>query len=162
MAKPGRKPKPTAVRKNMGNPGKRALPKNEPNPDRPARMPFAPSYLTEVGKKEWRRMGKKLFKAGLLTEIDLTAFAAYCQHYENWVDATGQVRKHGMLIKAQSGFPMLSPYYTIQSKESAAMLKCLTEFGMSPSSRSRVEVKPKEKEVDPLDKFFDGPSLVKK
>jgi len=160
MAKPGPKPKPTTIKKNTGNPGRRPLPKNEPVLERPARMPAAPAILTDVGKKHWRTMGKKLFKVGLLTEIDLDAFAAYCQHYETWHEATRNIKKHGMLIKAQSGFPMLSPYYTIQAKESAAMLRCLTEFGMTPSSRTRVEI-PKEPEKDGMEEFFSGPKIVK-
>ena len=153
MANP--RPTPTRIKKLKGNPGKRPLPKNEPKPDNPTRLPNAPGYLTKVGKSEWRRMGKQLFNLGLLSNIDLSAFGAYCQQYATWVEASEQVQKHGMLIKAQSGFPMQSPYFSIQAKAQAEMRKWLVEFGMTPSSRSRVEVD-KRKAEDPMEAFFKG------
>lgn len=103
-------------------------------------------------------MGKELHKLGLLSTIDLVAFAAYCQQYSTWVMATEKVQKHGVLIKAQSGFPMQSPYFTIQNKAQAEMRKWLTEFGMTPSSRSRVQIEP-EKETDPMEEFLNKGGL---
>ena len=153
MANP--RPTPTRIKKLKGNPGKRPLPKKEPKPDSPTRLPNAPGHLSKVGKAEWRRMGKQLFTLGLLSNIDLSAFGAYCQQYATWVEASEQVQKHGMLIKAQSGFPMQSPYFSIQAKAQAEMRKWLVEFGMTPSSRSRVEVD-KRKAEDPMEAFFKG------
>jgi len=153
MAKPGPKPTPTVKKRLQGNPGKRSLPKNEPKPRNSMIIPRSPEYLDNVGKKEWRRMGKELHKIGLLSNIDMAAFAAYCQQYSMWVMATKKVQEHGVLIKAQSGYPMQSPYFTIQNKAQSEMRKWLTEFGMTPSSRSRVQVE-KEQESDPMEDFI--------
>lgn len=155
MAKPGRKPKPTATKKLIGKPGHRKLPENEPQPRKTNRLPPAPSHLTPVGKNEWERMGTELMRLGLLTVADQTAFAAYCQQYEIWVEASVKVQKEGMLTYAKNGFPMLSPHMTIQNKAQSEMRKWLVEFGMTPSSRSRVEVAPR-KEDDPMEAFFKG------
>ena len=46
----GRKPKPTRLKIIQGNPGKRPLNKNEPQPER--RLMRAPSHLSEEAKKE--------------------------------------------------------------------------------------------------------------
>ena len=73
MAQRGRKPKPTVLKALEGNPGKRALNMNEPNP--PKKAPRCPSWLEQEAKKEWRRMGKLLEVTGVLTEMDMTAFA---------------------------------------------------------------------------------------
>ena len=144
--KPGPRPTPTKKRKLTGNPGRRPLPQNEPMPNQTTRLPTAPAHLTDTGKKEWRRVGKLLHNLGLLTEIDLTALAGYCSTYAQWVGAQEQIKKHGVLIKAQSGFPMQSPYLTISNKAMSEMRKWLVEFGMTPSSRTRIQVdKPKEK-----------------
>jgi len=164
MAKTGPKPTPTKLKKLRGNPGKRSLNKKEPQPKQRAGVPNAPRYLDTAAKKEWRRISKEMHRLGLLTNIDITALAAYCQCFSTWIDATKKIQKHGVLIKAPSGYPIQSPYLSIANKAQVEMRKWLTEFGMTPSSRSRVEVKDAEEGND-LDDFLDeyeGPSVVKK
>ena len=155
MAKAGRKPKPTKIKKLSGTPGHRPLPKNEPEPTKPPRLPNAPAHLSAIGKKEWRRLGKEMLKLGLLSNIDMAAFAAYCQQYAMWVEASERVRDEGVIVYAKNGFPMMSQHLTIQNKAQAEMRKWLVEFGMTPSSRSRVEVD-KRKAEDPMEAFFKG------
>ena len=75
----GRKPKPTAVKKLEGNPGKRKLNTKEPNPGKG--MPDCPAWLLPEAKTEWIRLSEKLNQMGVLTENDRSAFAAYCQSY---------------------------------------------------------------------------------
>lgn len=152
MGKPGPKPQPTAKKKLRGNPGRRPLPENEPQPRKSTGIPRAPQHLGKQAQKEWRRMAKELHPLGLLTNIDLTALAAYCASFSTWIDAQKQIQKHGVLIKAQSGFPMQSPYLAISNRAMTEMRKWMVEFGLTPSSRSRVEAKPVEKESE-LEKF---------
>jgi len=152
MAKSGPKPTPTKLKKLRGNPGRRPLPKNEPQPAKSEKLPLAPRYLNKVAQKEWRRMVKELHPIGLLTNIDLTALGGYCACYADWIDAMGQVQEHGVVVKAQSGFPVQSPYLTIANKAMVEMRKWLVEFGMTPSSRSRVDAVKPEKESE-LEKF---------
>lgn len=85
MAGRGRPPKPTAVKELEGNPGKRPLNKNEPKPKQIA--PKCPSWLEPDAKKEWRRLSKELETMGLLTQVDMAAFAGYCQAYARWKEA---------------------------------------------------------------------------
>ena len=75
----GRKPKPTALKKLEGNPGKRKLNTKEPVPAKG--MPDCPKWLLPEAKMEWERLCVKLSEMGVLTEIDMAAFAAYCQSY---------------------------------------------------------------------------------
>ena len=75
----GRKPKPTAVKALEGNPGKRSLNTGEPKPEKKA--PRCPAWLEGEAKKEWKRMAGQMEKLGILTEIDMAAFAGYCQAY---------------------------------------------------------------------------------
>lgn len=85
MAIRGRKPKPTNMKILEGNPGKRPLPTNEVKPKQKA--PRCPQWLEDDAKKEWKRMGKILEQIGILTEMDMTAFAGYCQAYARWKEA---------------------------------------------------------------------------
>jgi len=157
MAKPGPRTQPTIIKELKG--GKktyhRPMPKHEPKPDHPEKLPPAPKHLDTVGQQEWRRISKELYPIGLLTKIDLTALSAYCASYSMWVAAQENIKKHGVLIKAQSGFPMQSPYMSIANRAMVEMRKWLIEFGMTPSSRSRVEVKKPEENKDPLADFLN-------
>ena len=62
MKTPGPPPTPTNLKLLRGNPGKRKLNANEPDPE-PA-IPPCPSHLDKVAKKEWRRISKELLALG--------------------------------------------------------------------------------------------------
>ena len=147
----GRKPKPTALKLIQGNPGKRPINKNEPQPAK--RRMKAPAHLSVEAKKEWRYMATKLFKMGLLTEIDRAALAGYCQAYGRWVEAENILNEKGPLYKTENGCILQSPMLCVANRAMDQMYKFLTEFGMSPSSRSRVVVRKDEPE-DLAAEFF--------
>jgi P27 family predicted phage terminase small subunit len=149
----GRRPKPTHLKLLQGNPGKRALNPNEPKPD--LEMPTVPEHLSDAAKAEWTRMGEQLHRLGLLTSIDRPAFAAYCVIYARWVEAEEALKKSGPVVRSPSGYPMLSPFYTIANQSLSQMRTYLTEFGMTPSSRSRTSVRSGEN-ADPLEDFLFG------
>ena len=62
MKTPGPPPTPTNLKLLRGNPGKRKLNTNEPDPA-PA-IPPCPGHLDKVAKKEWRRISKELLALG--------------------------------------------------------------------------------------------------
>ncbi len=155
MAVRGRKPKPTRLKVLEGNPGKRPLNRNEPKPK--VGIPRCPEHLSDEAKREWRRVSGSLAEMGLLSRIDRAALAAYCQAWGRWVEAEEALRKYGVMIKSPSGFPMQSPYLAIANKAMEQMRAMLTEFGMSPSSRTRVHADPNLTR-DPTDAYFFGPS----
>jgi P27 family predicted phage terminase small subunit len=98
---------------------------------------------------------------GILTTLDGTALAAYCQAFSRWVDAEAKARKLGPIIKSPSGYPMLNPYVTLAKTAFDQMTKYLIEFGMTPAARSRVASglgqNNAEKRVDSTDEFFSDP-----
>lgn len=138
MGAPGRKPKPTHMKVLAGNPGKRPLNEREPKPK--AKIPRVPAHLQGEARREWRRMAKKLFALGLLTEIDGTALALYCQAWARWVEAEEEVRKLGAIVKSPNGYPIQNPYLSVANRAMRDLRAMLVEFGMTPSSRSRVQV----------------------
>lgn len=89
----GRKPKPTAVKKLEGNPGKRKLNTKEPVPAKG--MPDCPEWLLPEAKKEWERLADLMNQMGVLTEVDMAAFAAYCQSYARWKEAQEHIDSEG-------------------------------------------------------------------
>lgn len=141
----GRKPTPTALKVISGNPGKRPLNENEPQPE--VKIPECPADLGREARQEWDRIAPKLEKLGILTEIDATALACYCQAFERWVKAEAVLKKSGELLKSEkTGGLYQNPYLAVANRAMEQMRQFLTEFGMTPSSRSRVQVKePQEK-----------------
>lgn len=136
MATRGRKPKPTAVKVLEGNPGKRPLNMNEPTPDKIA--PACPEWLSKEAKLEWDRLADKLVNLGTLSEMDMAAFAGYCQSYARWKEAEEFIEQHGTIVKTPSGYWQQVPQVSIAQTNLKIMLKFCSEFGLTPSSRSRM------------------------
>jgi P27 family predicted phage terminase small subunit len=122
----------------QGNPGKRALNSNEPRP--PAQAPEIPPHLNEEARAEWNRMSVVLLRVGLLSTIDRAAFSAYCGAWSRWVEAEDALKKSGTVVKAPSGYPIISPYLVISNRAMEQMRAFISEFGLSPSARSRISV----------------------
>jgi len=154
--KQGRKPKPTQLKMLRGNPGKRPLPKGEPQPK--AKLPGPPAQLSAEAKREWWRLGKQLATLGLLTNIDRAALALYCQAWARWLEAEKALKTYGVMVKSPNGFPMQSPYLAVANKAMEQIRAMLTEFGMSPSSRTRVHAAPQADEEDELERWLRGSS----
>lgn len=136
----GRKPKPTQLKVLAGNPGKRPLNQNEATPDALEEVPPAPEHLSDDAKVEWERIVPRLMKSRLLTEIDTAAIAAYCQVYGRWVAAERDLKTRGQFLTSKDGNVYHNPSLSIANKALDQMRKFMTEFGMTPSSRSRVSV----------------------
>jgi len=116
-------------------------------------IPRCPAHLGAEAKREWRRVSVDLVGYGLLTKIDRAALALYCEAWGRWVEAEKALRTYGVMIKAPSGFPMQSPYLAIANKAMEQMRAMLGEFGMSPSSRTRVHAVPPPREDSALEEL---------
>jgi P27 family predicted phage terminase small subunit len=149
MGKRGPAPKPTILKLIEGNKGKRKLNRLEPKPD--PTMPKCPKHLDKVAKKEWRVIALELSRLGLLTLVDRAALAAYCQTYSRWVSAENMIKSmaekdpeyQGLMTAGERGF-VTNPLVKISRDCLGQMKVFLCEFGLTPSSRTRLEVKSQE------------------
>jgi P27 family predicted phage terminase small subunit len=138
-----------------GNPGRRPL--NEREPPAPQGVPACPDWLTDEAKAEWERVIPELQMMGLLSTADRAALAAYCTAWGRWVEAEAMVRKLGTIVKSpEKGFPMKSPYLTIADQALETMRKLMVEFGLTPSSRSRIKVPDGGDAADEFDQFLEA------
>ena len=165
MAIRGRKNKPTNLKVLEGNPGKRPLPENEPKP-KPI-PPHCPTWLNAEAKRMWKKLAPELDRMGLLTTVDGEAFAAACQSYGIWVECekyfkkkdpeTGKPygRTYEYTNKADATNIVERPEVKIGQKAIAEFRAFCSEFGLTPSSRTRIEVKA-DKEEDPLESLLSG------
>ena len=135
----GAKPTPTALKLIRGNPGHRSLPENEPKPNAVTRI-RAPKYLPRLARLEYVRVAKILASNKLLTEADTRMLELYAHHYAIWVQAIEDVELTGDVQTSPSGYQIQSASLGIANQASKRMQSLLAEFGMSPSSRARLDV----------------------
>jgi P27 family predicted phage terminase small subunit len=148
---------PTALRILKGNPSKRALPKNEPQPDAGAEMP---DNLSPVARQQWITVCEQLERAGLLTQVDRDALALYCETFARYREALDHLSRESCVVTSPNGYPIKNPWLTLAERAQDQMVALLREFGMTPAARSRVTVtnpRPKEnKFLALLQKSGDG------
>lgn len=153
----GRKPKPNAVKRFDGNPGKRAIRGDEPKP--PTSMPSCPAHLSATAKTEWKRLARVLNEVGLLTQVDRAVLASYCQCYGRWVEAERKLAETPPLLKTPAGYVQASPWIAISNKQVELMARLMAEIGLTPSARSRLAISmrtgPKPWEYDGRDDRID-------
>ena len=152
----GSKPLPTATKELSGNPGHRALNKAEPQPERGSRVPAPPDYLTGEAVKKWRKLAGQLHRTGVLTDVDHDSLARYCVQYQRWIKAEKALAKDGEVVKTTKGNYVQNPWLAISNRSLAQLNQLAAEFGITPSSRTRVKANPPEEE-EKLEKELFGP-----
>ena len=149
--KQGRRPKPSALKILEGNPGKRALNRDEPKP-RPIAPP-CPRWMTNVAKREWRRVSPILERLTLLTEADGAALAGYCQSYARWRECEAIVRREGPSYETHTaqGERIVRAHPAVRSGQAylAQVRFVCAEFGLTPSSSGRLSI-PEPPEYDDI------------
>lgn len=148
---PGPAPAPTKLKELRGNPGKRVLNANEPQP-RVAKV-TCPRWLPLVAKREWRRVAPELVRLGLLTVADRAALAAYCEAWAEAIMAHETLQRDGYTFTTAKGYTGVHPMVAIKNKALLRMRAFASEFGLTPSARSRLSVEP-PKAADPFDAFL--------
>lgn len=149
----GRKPVPTELKLLRGNPGKRAVNRNEPKPD--PKAPGMPVWLSNEARAEWRRVVPELDKLGLTAKVDRAALASYCETWATFVAAEKLIHKHGLVIfrvteieaHDEAGNPIeihVAPTKNpavIIARDAAAQVRAFcSEFGLTPSARTRLQM----------------------
>ena len=112
----------------------------EPRPE--PSTPTCPAHLTTAARTEWKRIVPELERLGLLTKLDRAALSLYCVAYGRWAEAEKQAAVLGMVVKTKAGSLIQNPYLGIANRAASQMHAILVEFGLSPSSRTRLSVTP--------------------
>ena len=146
----GRKPKPTWLKIVAGNPGRHPINDAEPIPVGEIGDP--PEYFTATQRLLWASALKGA-PPGLLKLLDASVLELWCVHKDGHRIASEEMARLGAVVKAaRTGRPIKNPYVTVAREHAAIVLKCISEMGFSPSSRSRVKV---EKPKGGADEFGD-------
>jgi P27 family predicted phage terminase small subunit len=148
----GRKPKPTALKILHGTDQPSRMNPNEPKPS--SDKVKMPDCLSPEAQECWEQVAQHLSDAGVLTNLDIHALTLYCEAYARWKTANDMVVRYGTVIKTKNGNAVQSPYLAIANKGFDQLTKMMSEFGMTPSSRTRVSVADAVSSSDPLEEFF--------
>ncbi|MBB5469362.1 P27 family predicted phage terminase small subunit [Paraburkholderia sp. CI2] len=140
--------KPTALRIIEGNRGHRPIPKNEPKPRRG--VPKPPAHLDSYALAEWDRITPELDAIGMLTTIDGTTLAAYCQCVSRWMQAEESIQRmkardkltSALMIKTSNGNAIQNPLVGVANRAMLMAIRFASEFGMSPAARARLSAMP--------------------
>ena len=148
----GRLNKPTALRLIQGNPSGKKITKREPKVAVGARMPQG---MSPGAQKHWPQIASLLTASRILTKIDATALAAYCELFARWRDAADNIAKHGVTVPGAAGALKISPHWSAFIQATSEMRRYLAEFGMTPAARVRVSAvgKDSKKDEDPFADF---------
>ncbi len=156
MGRRGPAPEPTALKVLKGNPGRRPLNDLEPKPRRS--RPRCPQWLDRDAKALWRNLVPELDDMGVLTQIDGNALVRYCTLWSRWKRAELFIAKHGEAypikdekdnVKYLHQFPQVA----VANKLSVQLTRLEQEFGMTPSSRSRIRIE-RQEQVDEFEAFL--------
>jgi P27 family predicted phage terminase small subunit len=171
----GRKPTPTALKRLTGNPGKRPLPEDEPEPSRG--NVHQPAHLDTIARREWRRLELILTAMRVLTDADYVTLAVLCQQLSIWERVSRQVEKQGMLVeyvrgtrklvgKAANGEAAIEnltevrrhPGLKVINDAIAIINRCCSELGLTPAARTKVKTIGRYKQDNPWEKIVSFPA----
>ena len=158
----GRRPTPTKLLEQRGafkiNPNRRR--DKEPAATGKPKMP---RHLDKAAKAEWKRITALLESMGVLSETDAPSIEQYCETYSEWRKAKDNVAKTGQAIVRSSanGAPTVTknPFIAVKQAAAAQCYRYLVEFGMTPASRSRLQVEAKETGTDWFEQALRNRSL---
>ncbi len=146
MATRGRKPKPIAIKRATGNPGRRPLVDDIVKP--PQLIVAKPPYwMDRVAKAEWRRLAPELVACGVLTPWDLNPFECYCRAWSDYLRLAKKLselvkNEDGELVSSENGVFYQHALVSLRNTAEKRVREWGALLGLDPSSRSRLSVKP--------------------
>jgi P27 family predicted phage terminase small subunit len=150
----GPKPKPSSLKRLQGNPGRRPLPTGEPKPKTEAKRPWG------LGKGEqrkfWDEHAAELERMKLLTGVDVPAFRLMAEHYAFAVQAARKLHERGDLTVEGREGPKKHPLVQVLRDNSQMFKSYAAEFGLTPSSRTRLQLPPEAEQLSLADKLFQA------
>lgn len=151
MAKAGRRPKPTRLKLLDGT--QRGPVKHEPS--LPSGIPPMPKRLKvdKVAVACWQELSEILTKMGVLTLGDGEALATLCEVHSAEQACLLQLRAGGAVMHTDLGGVKPNPAGPLYRSLVAQKASLLSEFGLTPSSRTKLATQVEVKK-DELEEFF--------
>lgn len=150
MATRGRKPKPSSQLKLNGTFRPDRHNADEPTPD--VVVPKMPTFLKGEARKEWKRITPLLAAKKCITEWDMTLITAYCFEWGVYVMLCKKLKtEEDYIVTTINGNEIQSPLLNARNRAMKNFKEIATEFGLTPSSRTRLGVGGETKKDNPLE-----------
>lgn len=133
----GRKPKPTARKELAGNPGKRALNKDEPDFGIVTNID-PPDWLRGEALAIWITLAPLLCAQKILQGTDIQNLEVYCAAYGRFREAELDLGKNGLVVESAQGGATKNPAATVLNEAVKQMATYGAMLGLDPSSRQRL------------------------
>jgi len=140
MTPRGRKPLPTSLKKLRGTLRPHRAIAGEPKV--PTSVPTPPEWLSPDARREWDRITPKLVAAGLVSQLDLGVLVGYVTAWGDLCEANRTLQQFGSTYITERGVIVLHPMLKVVERSRQALRAFASEFGLSPSARTRVDAKP--------------------
>lgn len=131
---------PTELKKQRGTLRKDRL--NEQEPKLPCVIPPIPTWLSEDGQKAFAELSVLLHDMSVLTQADELALTLLCDAYSEYKKAKEIVNELGATVEVMSregnSKPTIRPEIQIANQSFVRVFQLLKEFGLTPSSRAKV------------------------
>ena len=88
----GRKKLPTEIKQLKGTLRADRQLKDEMKPAKIVDLPYPPEYLNDDGKKEWYNIIKEYHKLGMISKLDLSMLALYCNEISIYIEMVNKLR----------------------------------------------------------------------
>lgn len=152
----GRRPKPTAKKELAGNPGKRALNKDEPDFGL-VRNIDCPIWMGDDGRALWETLAPLLCRERVLEATDVQNLEVYCNAYDQFRMAQVDVKNNGVTVAGATGGVVKNPAVTALKEATAMMATYGGMLGLDPSSRQRMMGGGKKKDAgNPFAALING------
>ncbi|MDI6797106.1 MAG: phage terminase small subunit P27 family [Desulfatibacillaceae bacterium] len=155
-----RKAKPLNLRILEGNPSKRALPTGCPEP--PEGLPQPPPHLDKGALVVWNQLAPGLIAMKLLSVVDVSSFSAYCVAISRWAAAEIELQKlaaqgeSALIFEQKNKLPRQHPLVSVSNESARLAMSLASEFGLTPSARARLGVKPTGGKKSKFDGLIGG------
>lgn len=156
MSTRGPKPKPTELKKVQGNPGHRPLNGQQPKPKTPVKRPRGMGGLQ---KRFWNEYAEELERLQVLTGVDSAAFRLMADHYAIAIQAVKELQEQGLTVETKNEGTKKNPFAQIFKDNSLAFRAYASEFGMTPSARTRLKMPAEAEQLSLAEQLFQAVGL---
>ena len=148
----GRKKIPTELKKARGTLRKSRELDNQMEVKKVDSIPVAPDWLSDIGAEQFDIVVNQLNSLGMLYQIDLKLIEAYANSMALYIECEKQLRINGriMVYRDEDGNPKHSqivPLQTVSKQALEQALKLAVQFGITPSSRTKISAPIKSLEI---------------
>tara|TARA_R100000664_G_scaffold15934_1_gene24630 strand:+ start:948 stop:1424 length:477 start_codon:yes stop_codon:yes gene_type:complete len=155
----GRKKIPTEIKKARGTLRKSRELENPMEVKKVEALPVAPKWLSKIGKEQFDIVVNQLSVLGMLYEVDLKLIEAYSNSMALHIESEQELRKVGriQIYRNDDGdikHAQITPLQTISKQALESALKIATQFGLTPSARTKISA-PKLEIKDNEFNFFN-------